>query len=83
MDFVPNFDGNEVEPTVLPARVPLLLLNGATGIAVGMATNVPPHNLAEIINGKRWGHISGIDLRPKGLIVNTMHALPSFPTCLF
>jgi len=53
VDFVPNFDGNEIEPTVLPARLPLLLLNGATGIAVGMATNVPPHNLAEIINGKQ------------------------------
>lgn len=52
VDFVPNFDGNEVEPTVLPARLPLLLLNGATGIAVGMATNVPPHNLAEVIDGR-------------------------------
>ena len=51
MDFVPNFDGNEVEPLVLPARIPMLLLNGATGIAVGMATNVPPHNLGEVLNG--------------------------------
>jgi DNA gyrase subunit A len=49
VDFVPNFDGNEEEPVVLPARVPMLLLNGATGIAVGMATNVPPHNLGELI----------------------------------
>lgn len=48
---MPNFDGNEVEPLVLPARVPMLLLNGAAGIAVGMATNVPPHNLGELING--------------------------------
>jgi len=47
--YIANFDGNEVEPTVLPARVPLLLLNGASGIAVGMATNVPPHNLNEIL----------------------------------
>lgn len=46
--FVPNFDGNEEEPVVLPARLPLLLLNGASGIAVGMATNVPPHNLGEV-----------------------------------
>ena len=48
VDFVDNFDGNEVEPVVLPARVPLLLLNGASGIAVGMATNIPPHNLGEL-----------------------------------
>jgi DNA gyrase subunit A len=50
VDFAPNFDGNEVEPVVLPARLPLLLLNGATGIAVGMATNVPPHNLGELVS---------------------------------
>jgi DNA gyrase subunit A len=49
VDFVPNFDGNEVEPTVLPARLPVLLLNGSSGIAVGMATNIPPHNLVEIM----------------------------------
>lgn len=49
VDFVPNFDGNEREPTVLPAKVPILLLNGATGIAVGMATNIPPHNLNELL----------------------------------
>ncbi|KAG5188528.1 DNA topoisomerase IV, ATP/GTP binding site [Tribonema minus] len=48
VDFVPNFDGNEQEPVVLPARLPILLLNGATGIAVGMATNIPPHNLGEL-----------------------------------
>lgn len=48
VDFVENFDGNEVEPVVLPARIPLLLLNGASGIAVGMATNIPPHNLREL-----------------------------------
>jgi hypothetical protein len=50
VDFVPNFDGNEVEPTVLPAKLPILLLNGCSGIAVGMATNVPPHNLRELMN---------------------------------
>jgi len=50
VDFVPNFDGNEIEPTVLPARLPVLLLNGCAGIAVGMATNVPPHNLGELMD---------------------------------
>jgi DNA gyrase subunit A len=50
VDFQPNYDGSESEPTVLPARYPNLLVNGAGGIAVGMATNIPPHNLAEVIN---------------------------------
>jgi DNA gyrase subunit A len=50
VDFKPNYDDKELEPIVLPARVPNLLLNGATGIAVGMATNIPPHNLTEIID---------------------------------
>ena len=49
VDYTPNFDGSELEPSVLPARLPILLLNGASGIAVGMATNVPPHNLQEIM----------------------------------
>ncbi len=51
VDFVPNYDENEKEPTVLPARIPNLLVNGSSGIAVGMATNIPPHNLKEVING--------------------------------
>ncbi|RAM51750.1 MAG: DNA gyrase subunit A [Hapalosiphonaceae cyanobacterium JJU2] len=51
VDFVNNFDGSQQEPTVLPARVPQLLLNGSSGIAVGMATNIPPHNLGELIDG--------------------------------
>ena len=51
VDFIPNFDGSEEEPTVLPARYPNLLVNGADGIAVGMATNIPPHNLSEVIAG--------------------------------
>ncbi|WP_373478929.1 DNA gyrase subunit A [Geminocystis sp.] len=51
VDFIDNFDGSQQEPVVLPARVPQLLLNGATGIAVGMATNIPPHNLGELIDG--------------------------------
>ncbi len=50
VDFVPNYDGNEHEPVVLPARVPNLLVNGSSGIAVGMATNIPPHNLVEVVN---------------------------------
>ncbi|MFZ6708036.1 DNA gyrase subunit A [Undibacterium sp. TC9W] len=51
VDFVPNYDGKEREPSVLPTRIPNLLINGASGIAVGMATNIPPHNITEIING--------------------------------
>ena len=51
VDFIPNFDEKRKEPTVLPARVPTLLINGCSGIAVGMATNIPPHNLKEVING--------------------------------
>lgn len=51
VDFYPNFDGREMQPTVLPSRFPNLLVNGSDGIAVGMATNVPPHNLCEVING--------------------------------
>ena len=50
VDFVPNYDGAEQEPQVLPARIPNLLINGSSGIAVGMATNIPPHNLDEIVN---------------------------------
>ena len=49
VDFAPNFDGSQQEPTVLPAQLPFLLLNGCTGIAVGMATNIPPHNLGEVV----------------------------------
>ena len=50
VDFAPNYDGSEKEPTVLPARLPNLLVNGSAGIAVGMATNIPPHNLNEVID---------------------------------
>jgi DNA gyrase subunit A len=50
VDFVPNYDGKELEPTVLPSRLPNLLVNGSSGIAVGMATNIPPHNLTEVAN---------------------------------
>jgi DNA gyrase subunit A len=51
VDFVDNFDGSQQEPTVMPARIPQLLLNGSSGIAVGMATNIPPHNLGELLDG--------------------------------
>jgi DNA gyrase subunit A len=51
VDFAPNYDGKEQEPTVLPTRIPNLLINGSSGIAVGMATNIPPHNLSEIVSG--------------------------------
>ncbi|KAB2844915.1 MAG: DNA gyrase subunit A [Burkholderiales bacterium] len=51
VDFVPNYDGKEMEPTVLPTRIPNLLVNGSSGIAVGMATNIPPHNLREVVGG--------------------------------
>ena len=51
VDFADNFDGSQQEPTVMPARIPQLLLNGSSGIAVGMATNIPPHNLSELIDG--------------------------------
>ena len=54
VDFVPNFDETTTEPTVFPATYPNLLVNGSTGIAVGMATNIPPHNLGEVIDGVIW-----------------------------
>ena len=53
VDWTPNYDESREEPTVLPARFPNLLVNGSSGIAVGMATNIPPHNLAETIDGHR------------------------------
>ena len=51
VDWVPNYDGTEMIPAVMPTRIPNLLVNGSSGIAVGMATNIPPHNLTEVING--------------------------------
>ena len=50
INFIPNYDGEEKEPEVLPSRIPNLMINGSTGIAVGMATNIPPHNLGEVID---------------------------------
>ncbi|WP_294647473.1 DNA gyrase subunit A [uncultured Rothia sp.] len=54
VDFQPNYDGKSLEPTVLPSRIPNLLVNGSSGIAVGMATNIPPHNLLEVAEGVEW-----------------------------
>jgi len=77
VDFVPNYDGSQKEPKVLPAKLPNLLLNGATGIAVGMATNVPPHNLGEIVDATH--HL--ID-NPDATIDDLMEFVkgPDFPT---
>ncbi|MFO1103591.1 MAG: DNA gyrase subunit A [Methylocystis sp.] len=77
VDFQPNYDGKEHEPTVLPARFPNLLVNGAGGIAVGMATNIPPHNLGEVIDAC----IAMID-RPDITVVELMEIVPGpdFPT---
>lgn len=77
VDFIPNFDGSEEEPTVLPARYPNLLVNGSDGIAVGMATNIPPHNLAEVIDGA----IAMID-NPEITVDELMEYIPApdFPT---
>ena len=54
VDFTPNYDGRSQEPTILPSRIPNLLVNGSSGIAVGMATNIPPHNLREVASGVQW-----------------------------
>ncbi len=54
VDFQPNYDGRTQEPTVLPSRIPNLLINGSGGIAVGMATNIPPHNLNEVAEAVYW-----------------------------
>ena len=77
VDFVPNFDGEEQEPSVLPSRFPNLLVNGSSGIAVGMATNIPPHNLGEVIDGA----IMVID-NPEVTSLDLMAAVkgPDFPT---
>ncbi len=83
VDFVPNFDETETEPAVLPARFPNLLVNGAEGIAVGMATSIPPHNLAEVIDAAKaymlnenistkelMNHIKGPDFPTGGIVIN-------------
>ncbi|SFJ90956.1 DNA gyrase subunit A [Paenibacillus sp. UNC496MF] len=80
IDFAPNYDGEEHEPTVLPARFPNLLVNGLTGIAVGMATNIPPHNLTEVINGVQ-AMIRQPDITPIELMDYIKG--PDFPTAGF
>ena len=77
VDFADNFDGSQQEPTVLPARIPQLLLNGSAGIAVGMATNIPPHNLNELINGL-LALIENPDLTDQELV--RLIPGPDFPT---
>ncbi|MET0087285.1 MAG: DNA gyrase subunit A [Sedimenticola sp.] len=80
VDFTPNYDESESEPAVLPARIPNLLVNGSAGIAVGMATNIPPHNLTEVINGC----VALID-KPEITIDELMDHIPGpdFPTAGF
>ena len=78
IDFIPNYDGEEQEPAVLPARIPNLLINGSTGIAVGMATNIPPHNLVEVIEA-----ILAVAKDPDITIMELMENYiqgPDFPT---
>jgi len=81
IDFIPNYDGRTQEPTVLPSRIPNLLVNGSSGIAVGMATNIPPHNLREVTAGIQWSL-----LNPKATKEELFNALrehikgPDFPT---
>lgn len=77
VDFVPNYDGSEREPAVLPSRIPNLLVNGGTGIAVGMATNIPPHNISEVVNAT----IAMLD-QPDITVEQLMEHLPGpdFPT---
>ena len=65
VDFQPNYDGRTQEPTILPARFPNLLVNGSAGIAVGMATNIPPHNLREVADGVQWA-LEHPDADPRG-----------------
>ena len=77
VDFIPNYDGSQQEPTVLPSRIPNLLLNGSEGIAVGMATKIPPHNLSELMDGL----LALID-RPDISVLELMEQIsgPDFPT---
>src|SRR3989338_5711097 len=80
VDFVPNFDGSTVEPVVLPSKIPNLLLNGSDGIAVGMATKIPPHNLKELVSG-----LIALVENPKMTVADLMKHVPGpdFPTGSF
>jgi DNA gyrase subunit A len=81
VDFVPNYDGKNLEPTVLPSRFPNLLVNGSSGIAVGMATNIPPHNLTEVAAGVQWA-LEHPDATREELLEALMERItgPDFPT---
>ncbi|MBT8224765.1 MAG: DNA gyrase subunit A [Dactylosporangium sp.] len=81
VDFVPNYDGRAMEPTILPARIPNLLVNGSSGIAVGMATNIPPHNLREIAQAVQWclDHPDVDDAETLDELINIVKG-PDFPT---
>ena len=81
VDFVPNYDGRTQEPTVLPSRFPNLLVNGSAGIAVGMATNIPPHNLKEIAAGVQWA-LENPDASREDTLAALMERIPGpdFPT---
>lgn len=78
VDFIPNYDGEEEEPVVLPSRIPNLLINGSNGIAVGMATNIPPHNITEVINAL-IALSENEDLTPLEIMSNYLYG-PDFPT---
>lgn len=93
VNFIPNFDETETEPEVLPAKIPNLLVNGAEGIAVGMATNMPPHNLAEVIEGVKaymknpeittkelMEYIPGPDFPTGGIVTNKDELLSIYET---
>jgi DNA gyrase subunit A len=93
VDFVPNYDGSRTEPTVLPAKLPNLLLNGSVGIAVGMATNIPPHNLTEVCNAAihlinnpgatvddLMEHVKGPDFPTAGTIYNVNDIKAAYAT---
>lgn len=93
VDFIPNFDQNEEEPEVLPVRVPNLLINGAEGIAVGMATSIPPHNLAEVMEGAKQfiknpnittkellQYVKGPDFPTGGIVINKEELLSMYET---
>ncbi|MFD3509975.1 DNA gyrase subunit A [Nocardia sp. NPDC058666] len=81
VDFVPNYDGRSQEPTVLPARVPALLMNGSNGIAVGMATNIPPHNLNELADAIYWA-LENYEADEESTLAACMERVkgPDFPT---
>ncbi|MFE5287948.1 DNA gyrase subunit A [Nocardia sp. NPDC056611] len=81
VDFVPNYDGKTQEPTVLPSRVPALLMNGSNGIAVGMATNIPPHNLTELADAIYWA-LDNHDADEEATLAACIERVkgPDFPT---